>query len=83
MKSEKPLVLFFTNESPALSYGLDTYTEQIKSVVSAQHIFDFICIKISVLANEIEFHNCNGIFTYIFPDNPNPKHLCNDLIAFF
>lgn len=82
MKPEKPLVIFFTNESPALSYGLGTYTEQIKLAVSDQHIFDFINIRISVLANEIELDDSDGILTYIFPDNPNPQHLCNELIVF-
>lgn len=83
MKSEKPLVIYFTNESPALSYGLGTYTEQIKSVFSDLHTLDFICIKISVLVNEIEFNNTDGISTYIFPDNQNQNQLCNSLIYFF
>lgn len=83
MKSDKSLVIFFTNESPALSYGLGTYTEQIKSVFSDENKFDFICIKISVLVNEIEFNSEAGISTYIFPDNPNQHHLCNALIVFF
>ena len=83
MKSEKPLVIYFTNESPALSYGLGTYTEQIKSVFSDLHTLDFICIKISVLVNEIEFNNTDGISTYIFPDSQNQNQLCNSLIYFF
>jgi len=65
--SNKTLCVYFINESPGLGYGVGKHLEQITTLFSDNHKYDFIVVELKCRQQKTWFNLFNGIPYYHMP----------------